>query len=165
VGPASTDDELMARIQAGSHDAFAELYDRYCDRAYRVARSLSPDDAAAEEAVEEAFAVIWKSRQTYRPVRPTAAAWLLTVVGQRATDAGRRNADVERRADGNRLRGLLTRLPDAEREVVALAFYGELTHTAIAEQLDLPVGTVKDRMRLGLHELLASHSSQFSSDH
>jgi RNA polymerase sigma-70 factor (ECF subfamily) len=57
--------------------------------------------------------------------------------------------------DAEHLHTLLGRLPDAQREVITLAFYGGLSHTEIAQQLDLPEGTVKGRMRLGLRKLRA----------
>jgi RNA polymerase sigma-70 factor, ECF subfamily len=170
------DNELMRRIQAGSHEAFAQLYDRYADRAYRVARAVTVDALLAEDAVQEGFAAIWKARATYRPEHETAAPWLMTVVRHRAIDVNRRNATVQshsagdasleghqsrddvaaeaaERVDSRDLKTLLMRLPDAQREVIVLAFYGELTHTEIAAQLDVPVGTVKGRMRLGLHKI------------
>lgn len=170
------DNELMARMQAGCRVAFGELYDRYRDRAYRVARLVSVDDAHAEEAVQEGFVSIWNSRASYRPERPTAAAWLLTVVRHRAIDMRRRNATYEarrvnegalaeqrssddiageavERAQARDLRALLARLPGAQREVIVLAFHGQLTHVEIAELLELPIGTVKGRMRMGLHKL------------
>lgn len=166
----------MRRIQAGSHDAFAELYDRYSARAYRVARAVSVDALLAEEAVQEGFVAVWKARASYRPERETAAPWLMTVIRHRAIDMNRRNAtvesqragdalledrssredvagDVAARIDARDLKALLTRLPDAQREVIVLAFYGELTHTEIAAELDVPIGTVKGRMRLGLHKI------------
>jgi len=166
----------MAQIGAGSLDAWGELYDRYCNRAYRVARAVAVDGAHAEEAVQEAFIAIWNSRATYRPQQATAAPWLLTVVHHRAIDVVRRAArheehqtddgSLEARRSGvdvaqeavdheqaRRLRMLLAGLPSAQREVIILAFYGQLTHTEIAEQLELPIGTVKGRMRLGLDKL------------
>jgi RNA polymerase sigma-70 factor, ECF subfamily len=172
-----SDNELMKRIQAGSHEAFAQLYDRYSARAYRVARVVSVDAWLAEEAVQEGFVAIWKARATYRPERETAAPWLMTVVRHRAIDVNRRNQTVQSRragddasleghrsrddvaaeaavrVDARDLKALLERLPDAQREVIVLAFYGELTHTEIAAELDLPIGTVKGRMRLGLHKI------------
>ncbi len=63
------------------------------------------------------------------------------------------------RETATRLQASLARLPDAQQEVIALAFYGQLTHTEIAAQLGLPTGTVKGRMRLGLHKLRASHEA------
>jgi RNA polymerase sigma-70 factor (ECF subfamily) len=173
------DDLLMSQVKGGSVDAFAELYDRHSVRAYLVARSICQDQGRAEDAIQEAFLSIWKSRTTYQPQRGTVAAWLLTTVRYRAIDIARRDhkhasrragehalaahptpgalADqVAHRDEADRLRSLLTRLPDAQREVITLAFYGELTHTEIATALGLPAGTVKGRMRLGLHKLRES---------
>jgi RNA polymerase sigma-70 factor (ECF subfamily) len=173
-----SDNDLMEQIQGGSQDAFARLYGRYCDRAYRVARAVSTDDGKAEDSVQEGFLSVWRSRDTYRPDHASAAPWLLTVIRHRAIDVGRRAAtdrgqpvdedvlearasdddvagDAAQRADARDMRVLLSRLPDDQREVIVLAFYGQLTHTEIAGQLGLPVGTVKGRMRLGLHKLRA----------
>lgn len=173
---AFVDEHLMARITAGSVDAFGELYDRYCVRALRLARSVCHDEARAEDAVQEAFISIWKSRASYLSQRGTVAAWLLTVVRYRALDIARRDrphathrasddmldavpapGDVveqaESRAGALRVRLALARLPQAQREVIALAFYGQLSHTEIATRLGLPDGTVKGRMRLGLQKL------------
>ncbi len=173
---AASDNDLMEQIQAGSQEAFARLYGRYCDRAYRVARAVSADDARAEESVQEGFLAVWRSRDTYRPEHATAGPWLLTVIRHRAIDVGRRHArnraqpvddevlenrpsgedvagSAAERADARDIRTLLNRLPEAQREVIVLAFYGELTHNEIAGTLGVPVGTVKGRMRLGLHKL------------
>lgn len=170
------DDLLMARVKGGSVDAFEVLYDRYSARAYRLARSICHDQGHAEDAIQEAFLSLWKSRAAYQPQRGTVAAWLLTAVRYRAIDVTRRDhkhasrrtgehalalhptqgafADqVANRDEADRLRALLNRLPDAQREVITLAFYGELNHTEIATALGLPAGTVKGRMRLGLHKL------------
>ncbi|HEY5198482.1 MAG TPA: sigma-70 family RNA polymerase sigma factor [Solirubrobacteraceae bacterium] len=170
------DNELIARMQQGSTAAFGVLCDRYGDRAYRVARAASFDRSRAEEAVQEAFSVIWTERATYRPDRPTAAAWLMTVVRNRAIDAMRRDSAFEARRAGEELlerhassddvavevldrieacelRVLVGRLPQAQRDVIVLAFYSHLSHTEIASLLDVPLGTIKARGRRGLHAL------------
>jgi RNA polymerase sigma-70 factor (ECF subfamily) len=172
------DSELMARMTAGSVEAFAELYDRYCDRAYRVAQAVCRDDGRAEDAVQEAFLTVWRSSGSYRPERGSVGAWLLTMVRYRAIDLVRRNCSHERRRaseeqlptlpgpadpseevisrdDSVRLRTSLQKLPDAQQEVIILAFFGQLSHVEIATQLGLPPGTVKGRMRLGLQKLSA----------
>jgi RNA polymerase sigma-70 factor, ECF subfamily len=174
----SGDDRLMGQVKAGNVDAFEELYDRYCDRAYRVARTICHDQRRAEGAVQEAFLSLWRCRAAYLSQRGTVAAWLLTTVRHRAIDAVRRNhkhagrragehmlnvhptpGDIAEQAvnrdETYRLRALLARLPDTQQEVIVLAFYGELTHTEIATALGLPAGAVKGRMRLGLHKLRA----------
>ena len=172
------DTVLMRLIQDARSDAFEELYDRYCDRAYRVARSICRDAGRAEEAVQETFIALWRNPGSYRASRGTVAAWLMTVARNRAIDVARRDRFyVDRRVDFNvielhrarvdtpaqlealdeseHMRGLLAQLPDTQREVIVLAFFGELTHAEIATHLGLPSGTVKGRMRLGLTKLRA----------
>lgn len=174
----SEDERLMEQVKAGNINAFGELYDRYCERAYRVAWVVCHDQGRAEDAVQEAFLFLWKGRAAYQPQRGTVAAWLLTAVRFRAIDVVRRDVKHACRRAGERtlnprptprdiaehvvnheetqrLRALLTQLPDTQHEVIALAFYGELTHTEIATALGLPAGTVKGRMRLGLQKLRA----------
>ena len=175
---ALSDGELMANVIAGSVESFADLYDRYCDRAYRVARAVCRDDGRAQEAVQEGFLSVWNSRANYRQQQGTVAAWLLTVIRYRAIDIARSNRNhVSRRAsdnqvdvrseledpletalkhdDAQRLQASLAMLPDAQAEVITLAYFGQLSHTEIAAQLGLPTGTVKGRMRLGLQKLRA----------
>jgi RNA polymerase sigma-70 factor (ECF subfamily) len=171
-----SDGELMANVSAGSVESFVDLYDRYCNRAYRVARAVCHDDGRAQEAVQDGFLVVWNSRADYRSQQGSVAAWLLTVVRYRAIDAARSNhRHASRRADDDqltqrsagedpsetvvrheqarRVHASLATLPDAQAEVITLAYYGQLTHTEIAAQLGVPRGTVKGRMRLGLQKL------------
>jgi RNA polymerase sigma-70 factor, ECF subfamily len=170
------DSELIEEIVTGSIDAFDELYDRYSARAFRVARSVCRDHAAAEDAVQEAFVAVFKRRATYRSDRGTVAAWLLTVVLHRAIDVSRAEGrHATRRAgadalefspapgnvadqaathlDATRDRTALAALPDEQREAITLAYYGGLSHTEIAERLRVPFGTVKGRTRLGMNKL------------
>ena len=84
------DDEVMAAVKAGSVAAFNVLYERYCDRVYRVARSVCGDDGRAQEAAQEAFVSIWRARASYDDCR-NAAPWVLTVARNRAIDIARRN--------------------------------------------------------------------------
>jgi RNA polymerase sigma-70 factor (ECF subfamily) len=170
------DQALVEQIRRGNTDAFEELYDRFQARALRVARAVCRDDGRAEEAVQEAFLAVWRSAASYHSERGSVAGWLLSLVRYRAIDVSRSNirharkrADEARlalratpgatademadRADATHLKLLLQRLPDAQQEVITLAFYGQLSHTEIAKLLDLPPGTVKGRMRLGLQKL------------
>ena len=178
AGATLRDEQLMARAQAGAVDAFGELYDRYSRRAYRVALAVCRDHERAQDAVQDAFLAVWKSRASYRSHRGTVGAWLLTSVRHRAIDLVRHNAKqinrragddhapdraapddvcelVIQRAEAAALHARLAGLPDAQQEVIALAFYGELSYTEIAAHLGLPAGTVKGRMRLGLQKLQA----------
>jgi RNA polymerase sigma-70 factor (ECF subfamily) len=168
----------MANVNAGSVESFADLYDRYCDRAYNLARGVCRDDGRAQEAVQDGFLSVWNSRASYRPQQGTVAAWLLALVRHRAIDIARRDGrhgsrqasdeQLEGRAsvgdpleaavkrdDAQQLLASLAMLPDAQAEVITLAYFGQLSHTEIAAQLGLPAGTVKGRMRLGLQKLRA----------
>jgi RNA polymerase sigma-70 factor (ECF subfamily) len=176
--PAISDEQVMAGVKAGSANAFGVLYDRYHERAYRIARVVCRDNGRAEEAVQETFTSIWKTRTTYQSEAGNVAPWVLTVARYRAIDIARRNgrdaahqttddilyavsapSDVPEQAASNaqtrHVLSLLAQLPEAQREVITLAFYGELSHTEIATHLGLPTGTVKGRMRLGLQRLRA----------
>jgi RNA polymerase sigma-70 factor (ECF subfamily) len=179
-----SDVRLLARIKARDIGAFEELYERYHARAYRVARAVCHDDGSAEEAVQDAFMAIWRRPGGYDSERGGVAGWMLSIARYRAIDAVRGNvrhaskrADEEQleshhvrhdmtdrlveRDEADRITEQLRRLPDAQREVVALAFYGQLTHAEIALRLRLPPGTVKGRMRLGLQKLsLAERQAQ-----
>ena len=173
----ATDEDLMQRAQANDVDAFERLYDRYGALAYRVARAVCRDQHRAEEAVQDGFLSIWQGRSDYNPDLGTFKSWSISVVRHRAIDSNRREAtshrsvlaDPERAAtpppavsaearalahsDADTLRASLGQLPDAQAEVITLAFYGGLTHAEIAKRLSLPEGTVKGRMRLGLKKL------------
>jgi len=173
-----TDSALIARAQRGDDDAFGELYDRYRAYAHRAARTAGRDRARAEEIVQDAFASIWRSRATYKPDRPSASGWVLRVVRNRAIDVARHDAPYEARrvsdtwlehipaphdvagealgrVTAGELRALLVRLPTVQREAIVLAFYVGLSQAEIADRLDVPLGTVKARIRRGLRALHA----------
>ena len=167
----------MRRIQDDEAAALGELYDRYSRRAYGLARAVCHRPDVAEEVVQEAFISVWRSRSTYRSTESSeVGAWVMTIVRFRAVDAVRRGhtwdrkhddtetlsgfaasadtaANAESADEARRLREALGQLPEEQREVVVLAFYGELTHVEIAAHLGLPLSTVKGRMRLGLRRL------------
>jgi RNA polymerase sigma-70 factor (ECF subfamily) len=172
-----TDIELMRAVQRDDTQAFAELYARLGARATRLARTVCSDRAVADEAVQEGFISVWRSRASYQPAYGEVAAWVLGTVRHRAIDARRSGARHDERRDASEdgaarlparedvhddwaafeaaqfLRLQLAGLPDAQREALTLAFYGELTHTEIAARLAVPLGTVKGRLRLGMDKL------------
>jgi RNA polymerase sigma-70 factor (ECF subfamily) len=185
---AVSDHELMRRIQADDVRAFEALYDRYSARAFGLARVICGGSRRAEEAVQDGFLSLWRSRASYDPARGNPGAWLLTVIRYRSIDVMRRGGqddrlresdgqldylpalgsvakDAEAHDEATRLRASLHALPAAQLEVIALAYFGGLTHTEIAARLQLPAGTVKGRMRLGVQKLrdeIASSPQQLS---
>ena len=168
----------MKLVQQDDTDAFAQLYDRHGALALRVARNISRTPERAEDAVQEGFLSIWRNRSAYDPESGTFKSWCVRIVRNRAVDTLRRDSsgvgrlvvdhggalppvpsdvsvheEVVGRTRAAELRVSLARLPAAQAEVLALAFYGELTCAEIAERLSVPQGTVKGRMRLGLEKL------------
>ena len=175
-----SDEDLMHLVQSkDDRQAFAGLYDRYAQRAFGVARSICTTPARAEEAVQEGFLSIWRGRARFNPSLGGGSfkAWSMTIVRCAAIDAVRYDTADSRpklsagqaervdpsapspedqaivRHEAEALRATLAELPEAQAEVIGLAFFGELSHSEIAKHLDLPAGTVKGRMRLGLEKL------------
>jgi RNA polymerase sigma-70 factor, ECF subfamily len=171
-----SDAVLMAAVQDGDLVALGALYRRLAARAYRAAVAICRDSACAEDAVQDAFVAIWSSRSTYAPDRGSVLAWAMAIVRHRAIYLSRRRAlgldfetpgerlaeraatddvpsEFAARDEAQRLDRLVERLPPRQREVIQLGFFDGLTHEQIAYRLELPPGTVKGRMRLGLTKL------------
>lgn len=153
------------------------LYDEYHRLALGVAYRVVGNQSEAEEIVQEAFLAVWRSAHEYTPERGSARTWLLTIVRNRAIDRLRRRKhtvmvglddagdlgyhDTELDAtlwtvDAAQARQALTRLAPEQREALELAYFDALSHGEIAERLQLPLGTVKGRIRLGLNRLRAA---------
>jgi RNA polymerase sigma-70 factor (ECF subfamily) len=171
------DEELMQLVYSSRADAFEVIYDRHADAAFSLAYRMCSQRALAEDVVQEAFLSVWRSRARYDRGRGSVRTWLLGIVHNRAIDALRRRSvrdrgvvddegieeripapertDVEfaRREEARQVRDALELLPGDQSRVIELAYFGGLTHVQIASMLDMPVGTIKGRMRLGLAKM------------
>jgi RNA polymerase sigma-70 factor (ECF subfamily) len=176
------DEDLMDLVQAGDARAFEVIFDRHSGPSFSLAYRICGRRALAEDIVQEAFLSLWRSSDRYERGRGSVRSWALSVVHHRAIDALRREAakdgrsvvdetlaerlesgertdrEVERRDEARQVRGALDVLPADQRQVIELAYFGGFTHAEIAAMLDLPAGTVKGRMRLGLAKLRESLS-------
>jgi RNA polymerase sigma-70 factor, ECF subfamily len=174
---ALADEDLMQLAHEGEVRAFEMIFDRHAGAAFSLAYRMCGRQAMAEDIVQESFLSVWRAGARYERERGGVRAWLLSVVHNRAIDAFRRgaakdardvrdegiterlaspdltDAEVERRDDARQIRRALAELPDDQRQVIELAYFGGFTHSQIASMLELPAGTVKGRMRLGLAKL------------
>jgi RNA polymerase sigma-70 factor (ECF subfamily) len=174
--PHLADEDLMVLVGGGDADAFAALYDRHSRSAYGLAHKLTGEKQAAEDLAQDAFLKVWRSADRYRPERGSARAWILSVVRNQGIDQLRASASRRRMQEKieaaapryepseafaqawgdfrlGRVREALDALPPLQQQVLELAHFSGLTHLEIAERLQLPPGTVKGRLRLGLGKL------------
>lgn len=167
----------MLRVREGDARAFEVIFDRHADASYSLAYRMCGRRAIAEDVVQEAFISLWRSGARYDRTRGSVRSWLLGVVRNRAVDtfraqavrsgrdvrddgmtermpaAERTEVEVQRRDEAEQVRGALGALPSDQRRVIELAYFGGFSHSEIAQMLELPAGTVKGRMRLGLTKL------------
>jgi len=169
VGQGATSD-LGARLAAGEEGAITECYSALGPMVLGYLRRFVARDEA-EDVLQRVFYEVWRNRDRYDPTR-SLEAWVLGIARKRAIDQlRRRHANVvpieelreiagddgrelaERYARAVEVRGALERLPSEQREVLTLAYFGQLSQSEIAGRLELPLGTVKARTFRGLRRL------------
>jgi RNA polymerase sigma-70 factor (ECF subfamily) len=169
-----SDEELMARVVKGSEAALLQLYQRHVRAVYSLAVYIVRDERTGEDITQEVFTTLWQKADLFEPARGRFTTWLLNITRHRAIDVLRQqsrriqpavslDADPllqENIAGGPRpddargeLHLLLALLPDAQRQVIELSYFQGYTHEEIAGRLNLPAGTVKSRILLGLRKL------------
>jgi RNA polymerase sigma-70 factor (ECF subfamily) len=166
-----TDGQLLERIAAGDGGAFEVLYRRYARAVFGLALRRLGDRSRAEEAVQETFTAIWRSARSYQPERGPGAPWLYAVARHAIVDRSRARTDEPtevpelvsteagpaERAESSyvswRVHRALEELPETEREVLELAYWGGLSQSEVAGFLGIPLGTVKTRTRTALGRL------------
>jgi RNA polymerase sigma-70 factor, ECF subfamily len=166
-----SDGELITRVGSGDRNAFETLYRRYARPVFGLALRRLGDRGRAEDAVQETFASVWRAARSYRPERGPGAPWLYAVARNAIVDNGRvrreppvdsadERSDDETPADRAesgwvawRVHRSIAELPDNERIVIELAYWGGRSQSEIADLLQVPLGTVKTRTRTGLARL------------
>lgn len=176
MNPSAVDIELMQRITQRDQNALSELYGRFGGAVYSLTLRILQNTALAEEVTQDIFLKVWNQSENWDSGKGQLISWLLTIARYTSIDRLRKEkrqpslaetalddmpallatrglVDDPNWQDGRLLRGLLIQLPAEQVEVIELAFFQGLTHSEIAEITNLPLGTVKTRVRLALQKL------------
>jgi len=165
-------EQLYAIRDKQDQTAFAEVFAYFAPRvkAFLMKSGASPD--LAEEVSQEVMATLWRKAHMFDPAKASVSTWIFTIARNRKIDALRKQrrpepedltwgpeeepdqADVlALQQESEKLGQALADLPEKQRELIVKAYYGELTHSEIAQQTGLPLGTIKSRIRLALDRL------------
>jgi len=173
AGTAAGDREALARMALGDESGLADLYDRHGRLVYSLGLRIVRDEGDAQDVAQEVFVQAWRQADRFEASRGNVVAWLVTLTRTRAIDLLRRrrvrpgladNAAPIELPDGTprqdvrfewgeraaSIRRAMGDLPPLQRLAIELAFFEGLSHAEIARQLELPLGTVKARVRQGL---------------
>ena len=167
-----SDAELLQKIaSARDPEAFAEFYDRFAARVYGLLLKLLRNRTDADDVLQEAFIQVWNQAGRFDPVRSVPEGWVLMLARSRALDRLRKRPTTSTTAipeaatsiepsaallhdeAATALHAGLADLPKEQRELIGLAFFEGFTHEQIAKSMQLPLGTVKTRIRLGMMRL------------
>jgi len=152
--------------------AFAALFRQFAPRVKAFLMKSGADAALAEECAQDVMATLWQKSHLFDPARASVATWVFTIARNRRIDALRKSrrpepedlpwgpepepdqAEVyEAQQDTDRLGAALAQLPAKQRALIERAYYGDLSHSEIATETGLPLGTIKSRIRLALEKL------------
>lgn len=168
---------LIRRMSAGDEAALGELYDATLGKVYGLALRITGRADAAEDVAAEVYHQAWRQAERYDPERGRPLTWLLTLTHSRALDSLRRRDEADSHPEpdtlaepeaaphsdpldlllglerDSALHAALARLTPIQRQLLALAFYRDMSHQEIADHARLPLGTVKTHIRKGLAAL------------
>jgi len=182
------DVELLARIVARDERAVEALYERYSGPLYSLAYQVTGAERFAQDVVQEVFVALWRDAERFDPARGAVAPWLFSLARHKAIDLVRREANIRKRtadvdlefeeaADDvdheawmrirrDKVREAIEQLTPAQREALDLAFFKGLTHVEVSDELGIPLGTAKTRIRsalLRLRDILGDSVSELKS--
>ena len=163
----------ICRIRdAQDREAFAALFHHFAPRVKAFLMRSGADVTMAEECAQEVMATVWQKAHLYDPSRASAATWIFTIARNRKSDAIRKmrrpepedlswgpeeepdQADtLALQQETRALEEAMASLPDKQRELIEKAYFGDLSHSEIAAETGLPLGTIKSRIRLALDRL------------
>lgn len=164
---------LLAIAQKQDREAFVKLFEATSSRLKAFAMQCGATSNDAEELLQECMLTVWRKAHTFNPKTGTAITWLYTIIRNKRIDFARKGRydtvlsddlwndeggtelenDVASDLDAKVARTLLESLPDEQRQVVYKVYFEGKSHSEIAADLDLPLGTIKSRLRLAMKKL------------
>ncbi|NJM84729.1 MAG: sigma-70 family RNA polymerase sigma factor [Tabrizicola sp.] len=164
---------LVVRVRdTQDKTAFAALFRHFAPRVKGFLMKSGAEATLAEECAQDVMATLWQKAHMFDPARASVATWVFTIARNRRIDALRKarraepeeldwgpeaepdQAEVfEAQQETERLGRALAGLPEKQRALIERAFYGDLSHSEIAAETGLPLGTIKSRIRLALDKL------------
>ena len=171
--PQNTWVEHLKRIQANQDQrAFAELFAHFAPRVKAFLMKSGASPSMAEECTQEVMATLWHKAHLFDPSRASVATWIFTIARNKKIDALRKQRRPEPenlewgpeaepeaadilvlQQESQQLTQAMTALPSQQRELIEKAYFGDLSHSEIAAETGLPLGTIKSRLRLALSKL------------
>ena len=165
--------DAMVRIRdTRDRAAFAQLFRHFAPRVKAFLMKSGASEALAEECTQDVMATVWQKTHLFDPERASVATWVFTIARNRRIDALRKSRRPEpedlpwgpehepdqaevlaMQEDSDRLGRALAQLPDKQRDLIERAYFGDRSHSEIAAETGLPLGTIKSRIRLALDRL------------
>ena len=173
---AVTMDELLTRVARRDREAFREVFDHFAPRIKAYIIGQGTDRQMAEEVVQETMVKIWRKAEQFDPARAAASTWIFTIARNMRVDHLRKvnrpepdmddpafvrepeplpSENLSHAQDAKILHNAIGKLPKEQQDVLRSAYFEEKTHPEIAEALNIPLGTVKSRVRLALKNIRA----------
>jgi len=164
--------EMLSIRDDRSEAAFADLFRHFAPRVKAFLMKSGASATMAEEVSQEVMAIVWRKAHMFDPARASAATWIFTIARNRKIDALRKQRRPEPedifwgpdyepdqeevmalQQDAEALGDAIKQLPEKQRDLIQRAYFGDMTHSEIAQATGLPLGTIKSRIRLALDRL------------
>jgi RNA polymerase sigma-70 factor, ECF subfamily len=163
--------DLVHQVKAGNQTAFAQVYDRYCGAINSVVGRFIIDDAIAQDVLQDTFIKVWKNIQMYDDTKGSFYTWMLNIARNTSIDALRKikkeakseiqilettvnsSVTVHQNVSTIGLRQLVDRLPVEQQTMIEYLYFKGYTQQEVADELEIPLGTVKTRSRMAMMEL------------
>lgn len=163
--------DLVHKVKAGNQNAFGEVYDRYCGAINGVIARFINDEDIAQDVLQDTFIKVWKNIQMYDDTKGSFFTWMLNIARNTSIDALRKlkkeakseiqiletsvnsSVTVQQNVGTIGLKQLVDRLPAEQQTMIEYLYFRGYTQQEVADELDLPLGTVKTRSRMAMMEL------------